>query len=226
MDIYLTDLEVGDTFQFPMLPETISTTMGNQFASYSILGIGEIKVPSGVSLDTISWDGIFPGEHRQYQPYIKNWVNPLEAFKWLENCKAQVGKSKKLRLLVTETALNIDVYLDSVTKTYSQGYGDINYQISLVQAKDLIVTATSSTTATDGTSTTDSSGTRPSPPESTTYTVVSGDSLWAIAQKLLGNGSRYPEIYEANSSTIDERNSGTGNSKYTIYAGQIFTIPS
>ena len=36
------------------------------------------------------------------------------------------------------------------------------------------------------------------PPAGRTYTVVSGDNLYRIADKTLGNGERYREIYEAN----------------------------
>ena len=46
------------------------------------------------------------------------------------------------------------------------------------------------------------------------YTVKSGDSLWAIAQATLGDGSRWPEIQAANGIT------GT-----TIQPGQVFNIP-
>lgn len=76
MDIYLTDLETGDSLRFPMLPQEISLSMGNQFASYSILGIGEVRAPSGQSLDTVSWDGILPGEGRKNMPYVKEWLDP------------------------------------------------------------------------------------------------------------------------------------------------------
>ena len=47
-----------------------------------------------------------------------------------------------------------------------------------------------------------------------TYTVVRGDSLWGIAQKLLGNGSRYTEIKTLN-----------GLKSNTITAGQVLKIP-
>ncbi len=47
-----------------------------------------------------------------------------------------------------------------------------------------------------------------------TYTVVRGDSLWAIAKKKLGNGNRYPEIVKLN-----------GLTSTTIYAGQILKLP-
>ncbi len=50
-----------------------------------------------------------------------------------------------------------------------------------------------------------------------THTVVRGDTLWGIAQKYLGSGSRYTEIFEANRDKIKNPN--------LIYPGQVFTIP-
>lgn len=47
-----------------------------------------------------------------------------------------------------------------------------------------------------------------------TYTVRRGDSLWAIAAKQLGNGSRYTEIKSLN-----------GLSSDTIHAGQVLRLP-
>lgn len=60
-----------------------------------------------------------------------------------------------------------------------------------------------------------SSSLKPVIPVSTTYTVVSGDTLWDIAEKFLGSGSRYAEIKVAN-----------GLSSDTIYPGQVLIIPS
>ena len=55
-------------------------------------------------------------------------------------------------------------------------------------------------------------------PEETVYVVLPGDNLWAIAQKLLGSGYRWNEIYEANQSILKNPN--------LIYAGQALTIPN
>lgn len=65
----------------------------------------------------------------------------------------------------------------------------------------------------------------PERPNGKTHTVVKGDCLWAIAQKYMGNGSKYPQLYEANKAVIDAGNRGTKNPKYTIYPGQVFVIP-
>ena len=48
-----------------------------------------------------------------------------------------------------------------------------------------------------------------------TYTVVKGDTLFSIASRLLGSGSRYKEIMELNNLTST-----------VIYPGQTFKIPS
>jgi nucleoid-associated protein YgaU len=51
-----------------------------------------------------------------------------------------------------------------------------------------------------------------------TYTVQPGDTLWGIAQKLLGNGALYTKIYEANKDVI-------GPNPDIIKVGQVFRIP-
>jgi len=58
------------------------------------------------------------------------------------------------------------------------------------------------------------------PPPEAVYTVVSGDSLWKIAQKLVGDGSRWRELYNAagNDAII-------GSSPNRIFPGQRLNIP-
>lgn len=68
VDIYLTNLTTSDRLRFPMLPTEISVRIANQFGNYTILGIGEVKLPSGSSLDTVSWSGIFPGRNERTTP--------------------------------------------------------------------------------------------------------------------------------------------------------------
>ena len=52
-----------------------------------------------------------------------------------------------------------------------------------------------------------------------TYTVVSGDSLWKIADKVLGDGNKWKLLYEANKEVI-------GDNPDRIRAGQELTIPN
>ncbi|MFA4081699.1 LysM peptidoglycan-binding domain-containing protein [Mycobacteroides salmoniphilum] len=55
----------------------------------------------------------------------------------------------------------------------------------------------------------------PAAPEPRTYTVVSGDTLWAIAERFYGDGNQYQKIADA---------SGVANPDL-IQPGQVLTIP-
>ena len=55
----------------------------------------------------------------------------------------------------------------------------------------------------------------PPPPAPRTYTVVSGDTLWAISERFYGDGNRYQQIAAA---------SGISNPDL-IHPGQVLTIP-
>jgi hypothetical protein len=55
----------------------------------------------------------------------------------------------------------------------------------------------------------------PAPEPARTYTVVSGDTLWAIAERFYGDGSKYQQIADA---------SGVANPDL-IQPGQVLTIP-
>jgi hypothetical protein len=55
----------------------------------------------------------------------------------------------------------------------------------------------------------------PAPEPARTYTVVSGDTLWAIAERFYGEGNKYQVIADA---------SGVSNPDL-IYPGQVLTIP-
>ena len=50
------------------------------------------------------------------------------------------------------------------------------------------------------------------------YVVKSGDSLWQIAERELGKGARWPEIYELNKAVI-------GDNPDLIYPGQRYILP-
>ena len=54
-------------------------------------------------------------------------------------------------------------------------------------------------------------------PKGRTYTVKSGDTLWAISNKMYGNGGKYMKIFDANTSLLE--------SPDKIHPGQELVIP-
>ncbi|MFP3153141.1 LysM peptidoglycan-binding domain-containing protein [Lachnospiraceae bacterium ZAX-1] len=213
MDIYLTDLKTNSRLRMPMLPESISVSLGSSFYDYQIIDLGEVRIPSGQQLNAFSWSGTLPGSRRKKAPYVRKWKEPKKVHAWLKNC---MDKKRKLRLLATGTPINCNVYIESYSCDFSGGYGDYTYQISLIQAKDLKVrTIGEGKKNSTGSAKSDA---RPEPPPKTTYTVVKGDTLWGITQRLTGNGARYMELYEPNRGII-------GPDPNLIYPGQVLVIP-
>jgi LysM repeat protein len=213
MDIYLTDTTTKERIRIPLLPDTIAIGGKTEFASYTVLSRGEVKLPSGTALTTISWSAMFPGAARRGMRFVREWAEPKTLIAWLDNA---VLARHKLRLLITDTPVNLDVYIEQFSGNYSGGYGDYEYSIDFVQARGVSLTTVPPKSA-GSNSTAPAGGNRAAASAPKSYTVKKGDSLWRIAQQQLGAGARWPEIYDLNKDKIKNPN--------LIYAGQAFILP-
>lgn len=218
MDIFITEKGGGRSLQFPALPERIKIGQSTGFATYNILDLGAVKIPSVLEIGSYSWSGMLPGEGRIGEPWIRGvWQSPKDIQTIFSYWRTQ---GTELKLMIIGTPINHDVYLSSYDMEYQGGHGDADYSIEFIDARNIDITTTK-------TSKTQSKTTpkRPVSPTPATHTVRKNESLWEIAQKYLGSGSNYKQLYSTNQSVIDQRNKGTGNSKYTIYPGQILKLP-
>ena len=79
MDIILTEVENGKSkFIFPSLPEEVKGTNRTNYQSYDILSYGEVKIPKGMKLTEISFDGIFFGESKRNESIVKQWIQTVD----------------------------------------------------------------------------------------------------------------------------------------------------
>lgn len=216
MDFYLTAPD-GGRIHFPMNPERVTCQTGAKMQTFEVIALGDITLPRGYLPTRFSWDGILPGEVRKDAIYVKNWRSPKELLGILSGWR---NKGGKLRLLVTETPINHDVYIDTLEHIWGAGHGDAQYSITLVEARELIIPTHAELQIKQAEAPAVASATakRPAPPTPKTYTVKSGDTLYAIAKRFLGDGSRWREIYNANTSVI-------GKNPNLIRPGQVLRIP-
>lgn len=218
MDIHITEIETGARFTFSMLPEKVKKSGDALFQTYEFINVGEVKIPKGVSLLTFSWKGTLPGKSRRNASFIKAqyWQSPEESQNIWEKWRSD---ETKLRLMITETPINHDVYLEYYNADPVGGSGDYEYNIGFLEAKPVEIYTVNELNIKPSTQT-NANKSRPSAAKSTarTYTVKRGDSLWKIAQKELKKGSRYMEIYNLNKDKIKKPD--------LIYPGQVFTLPS
>lgn len=210
MDFYLTG---GKTrIRLPMNPEQIQAQDAAHMESYNVLIEGGVEIPRGIEPTAISWDGIFPGEARKDQPFVKSWQPPKTIINILNSWKAG---GTHVRLLVTETPLNLDVYVKGIQHTYSGGFGDCQYHLDLVQVRSLMI-ANNSSNGKMG-SKKPSRRTRRETPK--TYTVKNGDTLWGISKRYSGSGSNFNDMYQLNLSVI-------GPNPNVLKVGEALRVPS
>lgn len=213
VDFYLTN--GSQRLHFPMNPDSIQVTDAAHMESYSVLLLGGVSIPRGNEVSSVAWDGLFPGAGRKDQPFVKDWQDPKTLVNTLSSWRSM---GSKCRLLVTETPINMDVYISQFQHVWSGGFGDCSYHIELVQARDLVVDTVGSSSSSPK-PLTSSKTSRPKPPTPKTYTVRPGDTLWGIAKKLSGSGSNYSALYQLNKSVI-------GPDPNKIKSGQVLRIPS
>ena len=208
MDFYLTAPD-GSRIHLPVNPERITCQTGNRIQTFDVIELGDISLPRGRMPTRFSFEGFFPGEARRNDPMVKSWQSPKELADILSLWR---NEGTKLRLLVTETPINHDVYFDgdgSFEHEWRGGHGDCWYSLRFVEARELIIRAEGEAVGIQQT--------RPAPPAQKTYTVKPEDTLWAIAKKTLGDGRRWREIYNNNTNVI-------GEDPNRIFPGQVLRI--
>lgn len=202
MDFYLTGPD-GSRIHLPVNPERITCQTGNRIQAFNVIELGDISLPRGRVPTHFSFEGFFPGEARRDDPMVKSWRSPKDI---VEQLTAWRNEEVRLRLLVTETTINHDVYFDgndSFEYEFRGGHGDCWYTMRFVEAREMVLLTEARA--------------RPAPPIPKTYTVKPGDTLWAIAKKTLGDGARWREIYNNNVDVI-------GKDPNLILPGQVLRI--
>lgn len=135
-EIYLTNVETSEEVHLCFTPEKIKVQSDVNFRTYNIVERGEISLPKGEKLDRISWSSILPGAQIMLYNFVTRsaWENPHEIIKVFKRWRTD---GAKIKLLVTQTPLNLEVYLKSFDYEASGGMGDYKYSIDFIAAKDL-----------------------------------------------------------------------------------------
>lgn len=218
--------------QLPVNPEDITIGGSVNNSTSDTVGQGEINDLGFPQLKELSISSFFPKRYNG-ELYINtggNFEGPDFYIKFFEDIKAT---REPFRLIITDIDINMLVSIENFEYTYQYGTDDVDYTLELKEYKEhnirVLKASSNGYTTVDKTiqkvasaSVTNTNSNRSvEKPTPKTYTVVSGDSLWKIAQKLLGDGSRWKEIY-----TYNNNKSIIGGNPNLIRPGQILSIPS
>lgn len=217
--------------QLPVNPEDITISGSSSNDTTDTVGQGEISNIGFPGLKELTISSFFPKRYNG-ELYINTggqFEEPEFYIKFFEDIKKD---RKPFRLIITDLNINMLVSIESFSNTYAYGTDDVDYELELKEYKEhniRILKATSTgfvnvdsiqkVSSVTPTNTNSNRSVEKSTPK--TYTVVSGDNLWTIAQRLLGDGSRWNEIYSYNNNR-----SIIGGNPNLIRPGQVLSIPS
>lgn len=135
MDIYLTAKSNGERLRFPLLPDRINVKTGALPVSFQIIKLGEARIPRGTALTGVSWNGVLPGASMKDVSFVFDWQEPNVIVKLLNDWE---GRGETLTLMVTETTINADVFIESFTYEH-YGVDNVSYTLNLTQRRELYV---------------------------------------------------------------------------------------
>ncbi|MEK5089038.1 LysM peptidoglycan-binding domain-containing protein [Paenibacillus sp. FSL M8-0228] len=214
--IFLSYNNQEEAFRIPVNPEELSVKEAGDGSTYKIVGGDEINAIQSRKLTEISFSSFLPGQLYpfvngdellpipEYIALITKWMDAKRPIRFIYSAISfEPGAQKSPQ----EIAINMPVTIEEFEWKPVAGTSDIEYSItfkkyvfySAVQAK---VKQTTTKAGAKKTTTTKTKAKRPSEkakPKS--VKVKAGDTLWIIAKKYLGDGSRYKDIQTLNKIT-------------------------
>ena len=210
----------------PITPSKVKVKINNQNKTLTLISGEEINILKEAKLTDVSFDVVLPqvpypftNGGAQGASYYLSLFESLKKsktpFQWILNRSRPDGAA----LFYSNLTVGMEDY--QITDDAKEGF-DLTVSVKLKQYR-AFGTKTVQLTPAPAPSQPATATVQPAPrpaesaPKSSSYTVKSGDCLWNIAKKQLGDGSRWKEIYELNKDKISNPN--------LIYPNQSLTMP-
>ena len=186
--------------RLPVMPSEFERVIGANYETNNVIGLGDIATFGGNGLAQLSLSSFFPNKEYSFNAY-SDVPKPYEFVKYFKEWK---NKGTVVRVIMTGTDINQQMYITNFSYGEKDGTGDVYYTVDLVEYRPITVPVINETSSnTQNTSRQDENNDNSNDANNSTqktHKVVKGDCLWDIAKKYLGKGSDYPKIKEANKS--------------------------
>ena len=211
----------------PITPSKVKVKINNQNKTLTLISGEEINILKEAKLTDVSFDVVLPqvpypftnGGAQSADYYLSLFERLKQSktpFQWILNRSRPDG----VALFYSNLTVGLEDY--QITDDAKDGF-DLTVSVKLKQyrafgTKTVQITPSPAPSQPATATVQEPPRETTSAPKAANYTVKSGDCLWNIAKKQLGDGSRWKEIYELNKDKIKNPN--------LIYPDQSLILPS
>ena len=212
--------------KLPVNPEEIKLEDKQGIETVAIIDTGNVPLVGNPELQSIEFESFIPSGRYDGNYQRNSRVSPESFVSSIRKFKTEGTPIQLMIGGAFGSAINGKFLVEQFDVSTKTGYeNDLIYKIKFLQYrshKPRKVTikdkqALEATKKKPQAKATEERSATTEKPAQKSHTVVSGDTLWGIAQTFYGDGSRYTEIYEANKGKIKD--------PHWIYPGQEFVIP-
>lgn len=206
--IILKNTGTGDALTLPVTPKSYPMAAGREVERLDMAQTGQIALPGLATLFTGTLEFFLPA---QAYPFLTPGAAADPQY-YIGQLTAWSRDANVCRYMVTGTEINIPVLLGPLEYGEDDGTNDVNCKLPLYEYRYL------DEAKVDKAATVTQNADRPvetTPPQASSYTVVRGDSLWAICRQIYGDGSLAYKLATVN---------GIKNPNL-IYPGQVLVLP-
>jgi hypothetical protein len=189
MEISLIHSSSNEKIVLPVPPAEFTIQEGNNNQVVTVENLGELNFFGKPKLISLSLSSFFPA---QYYPFcaVKEKEVPKPYEFYVEKLSRWMRDGKPLILNIEKTRFNLTCCIENFSYGEKDSSGDVYYTLEFKEYRIVNTQVKADET---------SSNKRQQVREpAKTHTVKSGDTLWAIAQKEYGDGSRWKEIADKN----------------------------
>lgn len=216
--IWLSYNNQEEGFQLPVMPGSIEIGDGISSKTYNVSGLGEINVLKNPKLTEYNFNGFFPALNMRaangaiagttVDPFVTASLL-LAPVEYVGYIKSWMETRRPIRFVFTGDSFDINTAASIENfdwKEVAGGAGDIEYTLKLKKyvfyAAQKVVAGVNSQGGMQLQREAPVRQNDRQPPKN--YTITTGDTLWIIAKRFLGNGDRWYEIQSLNALPNDK----------------------
>jgi len=130
VDIFLSINNREQVMQLPVLPREFKIRTGMKNETYDTISLGEIKLIGLPALNGIALESFFP--MKDY-PFLRD--RTYQGWEYIEMIEAWKARRVPIRLIITDTPINMACSIETFEYGPQDGSGDIYYILELEEFK-------------------------------------------------------------------------------------------